>query len=337
MNGWKLPETKDILNVNSQVLEFILVQRALPMQERLENGLVVRVTGGEVWVRIGRETVACSQRGRSRIRESALAVVAGDQVTVLRESAGVGSLEEVLPRTSWLSRYVDRGGADRVVVANIERLFVVVATADPPLRFGFLDRVLAAAEWGHIRPCIVINKMDLAEPGQLDQIRIAYAPSLYELIPTCATTGRGLAELTGRIRDGVYAFVGESGVGKSSLLNRLDPELDLVVDDVAEKTGRGRHTTTNSQLFPFRDGFLADTPGMQTFSFPGTDEYELYRCFPDIRHIEGPCRFDPCTHSHEPGCVVKEAVAQERIPQSRYQSYLDILAGIRERAKKKQW
>ena len=306
------------------------------MQERLENGLVVRVTGGEVWVRVGTETVPCSLRGRFRVKES-LPVVAGDQVTVLREPAGGASLEEVLPRTSWLSRYVERGATERVVVANIERLFVVVATAEPPLRFGFLDRVLASAEWGHIRPCIVINKMDLAEPRQLDEIREAYAPSLYELIATCAITGRGIAELTERIGTGVYAFVGESGVGKSSLVNRLDPELDLVVDDVAEKTGRGRHTTTNSQLFPFRNGFLADTPGMQTFSFPGTDEYDLYRCFPDIRHIEGPCRFDPCTHSHEPGCMVKAAVEDERIPQSRYQSYLDILAGIRERAKKKQW
>src|SRR5690348_4196873 len=131
------------------------------MQERLENGLVVRVTGGEVWVRVGSETVACSQRGRSRVRESALAVVAGDRVTVLRESAAVGSLEEVLPRTSWLSRYIERGSTERVVVANIDRLFVVVAAVDPPLHAGFLDRVLASAEWGHIRACIVFNKMDL--------------------------------------------------------------------------------------------------------------------------------------------------------------------------------
>jgi ribosome biogenesis GTPase len=307
------------------------------MQERLENGLVVRVTGGEVWVRIGSETVACSQRGRSRVRESALAVVAGDRVTVLRESPVVGSLEEVLPRTSWLSRYIERGASERVVAANIDRLFVVVAAADPPLRTGFLDRVLASAEWGHIRPVIVFNKMDLAEPGQFDELRSTYAPSLYELIETCAEDGRGMRELGERIGDGVYAFVGESGVGKSSLLNRLDPELDLVVDELSERTGRGRHTTTNAQLFRFRDGFLVDTPGMQTFGFPGTDEYDLIRCFPDLRHIEGPCRFDPCSHSHEPGCAVKAAVEDGRIPRARYQSYLDILAGIRERAKKKQW
>src|SRR5712675_1637861 len=126
MNGWKLPETRDILNAKSTVSFVHPSPTRLPMQEPLENGLVVRVTGGEVWVRIGRETVACSLRGRFRVKQSALAVVAGDRVTVLRESAGVGSLEEVLPRTSWLSRYIERGARERVVVANVERLFVVV-------------------------------------------------------------------------------------------------------------------------------------------------------------------------------------------------------------------
>ena len=307
------------------------------MQVPLENGLVVRVTGGEVWVRVGTQTLACSQRGRFRVQDSALAVVAGDRVSIMRDQTGGASLEAVQPRTSWLSRYIERDGSERVVVANIDRLFVVVAAVDPPLRAGFLDRVLASAEYGHVKPCIVFNKMDLAEPGQFDELRATYAPSLYELVETSATTGRGIDRIARQISHGVYAFVGESGVGKSSLLNRLDPELDLVVDDVAEKTGRGRHTTTNSQLFPFREGFLADTPGMQTFSFPGTDEYGLVKCFPDIRHIEATCKYNPCTHSHEPDCAVKAAVETGRIPLSRHQSYLDILAGIRERAKKKQW
>jgi len=307
------------------------------MQERLENGLVVRVTGGEVWVRVRTVTLATSLRGRFRVKESAMAVVAGDRVLVRREPAGGASVEEVLPRSSWLSRYVERAATERVVVANIERLFVVVAADEPPLRTAFLDRVLASAEWGHIPSCIVFNKMDLAEPGQLDALRATYAPSHYEVLATCAISGSGIDTLTARIGAGVYAFVGESGVGKSSLLNRLDPDLDLVVDDVADRTGRGRHTTTNAQLFPFRDGFLADTPGMQTFGFPGTDENALVHCFPDIEQVEGSCRYDPCTHSHEPGCAVKSAVEAGQVPRSRYQSYLDILAGVRERARKKQW
>ncbi|HEX6790684.1 MAG TPA: ribosome small subunit-dependent GTPase A [Candidatus Krumholzibacteria bacterium] len=307
------------------------------MQERLENGLVVRVTGGEVWVRVGTATVACSQRGRFRVKDRAIPVVAGDRVTVLRDTPDTASLEGALPRTSWLSRYVERGDTERVVVANVDRLFVVVAATDPPVRPGFLDRVLASAEYGHVKPCIVFNKMDLATPDQFEELRATYAPSLYELVATCAVTGKGIDRVARQLGNGVYAFVGESGVGKSSLLNRLDPDLDLVVDDVAEKTGRGRHTTTNAQLFPFREGFLADTPGMQMFSFPGTDENTVVGCFPDIAHIEPTCRYNPCTHSHEPGCAIKAAVEAGRIPASRYQSYLDILTGIRERAKNKQW
>lgn len=307
------------------------------MQERLDNGLVVRVTGGEVRVRVGSETLPCSQRGRFRVKEGAVSVVAGDRVWVRRDTDGGGALEGVQPRKSWLSRYVERDHAERVVVANIDRLFVVAAAADPPLKTGFLDRVLAAAEFGHIAPCIVFNKMDLAGRGQVAALRKAYQPSGYDLVETCAVTGRGVDEVAGRLGDGVYAFVGESGVGKSSLLNWLDPDLDLVVDDVAEKTGRGRHTTTNSQLFPFRSGFLADTPGMQTFTFPGTDEHSVAACFPEIAQVDEECRYHPCTHSHEPACAVKAAVEAGRISASRYQSYLDIMAGVRERAKKKQW
>jgi len=306
------------------------------MQERLENGLVIRVTGGEVWVRVGTETLACSLRGRFRVKESAVPVVAGDRASVLRE-VGSTAIEAVQPRSSWLSRYVERDASERVVVANIDRLFVVTAAADPPPRTGFLDRVLASAEWGHIASSVVVNKVDLARPGQIESLRETYAPAGYEVLETCATTGRGVDDLAGRLTGGVYAFVGESGVGKSSLLNRLDPELDIVVNEVAERTGRGRHTTTNSQLFPFRGGYLADTPGMQTFSFPGTDEYDLTSCFPEILHIDTDCRFMPCTHSHEPGCAVKADVAAGKIPASRYQSYLDILSAMRERAKRKSW
>jgi ribosome biogenesis GTPase len=311
------------------------------MQERLENGLVVRVTGGEVWVRVGRATVACSLRGRLRIRPDSPPVVAGDRVTILREGKEAASLEAVLPRSSWLSRYVERGAAERVVVANVDRLFAVVSVAEPPLRTAFLDRVLAAAEWGHVTPCIVLNKIDLArtpeQHAQVDGFHACYAPSGYEVVATCAVTGRGMDALEQRVGQGVYAFVGESGVGKTSLVNRLDPELDLRVQSIGERTGRGRHTTSNSQLFPFRHGFLADTPGMQTFGFPGVDPGALAACFPDLARVPDPCRFQPCTHSHEPGCGVKAAVEAGRVPPSRYQSYLDILDGIRQRVKKKSW
>jgi len=126
-------------------------------------------------------------------------------------------------------------------------------------------------------------------------------------------------------------------VGKSSLITRLDPNLEQVTQEVVERTGRGRHTTTSSQLFPFRGGFLADTPGMQTFGFPGRDETELAACFPEITRIDTRCRFEPCTHSHEPGCAVKAAVEAGAIASSRYQSYLAIIEEIRTHTKEQSW
>jgi ribosome biogenesis GTPase len=307
------------------------------MQERLENGLVVRVTGGEVRVRVGGLTIPCSLRGRLRARGETPQVVAGDRVKVRLDATGGASLEEMLPRASWLSRYVERGGGERIVVAHVERLFAVVSLVEPPLRTGFLDRVLASAEWGHIAPCIILNKVDLAKSRgmdvQLDAFLHCYQSAGYEILMTCAVSGQGLAAVEARIEDGVYAFAGESGVGKTSLVNRLDPTLDLRVQEIGERTGRGRHTTTNSQLFPFRGGYLADTPGMQTFSFPGEDVDGLAACFPEFARARDGCRFHPCTHSHEPGCGVKDAVERGEVPASRHRSYLDILDGVRSRAK----
>jgi ribosome biogenesis GTPase / thiamine phosphate phosphatase len=312
------------------------------MQETPVSGLVIRVTGGEVRVRVGSEMVACSLRGRFRVKQADIQLVAGDRVAILREAiagvaTGVATIESVEPRVSWLSRYVEREGKARAVVANIDRLFVVTALADPPPRLAFLDRVLASAEWGNVPACVVFNKSDLAKCDDLGRFRAMYEACGYDVVATSATRGRGLDTLEPLISDGIYAFVGESGVGKTSLVNRLDPSLDLSVQEVGERTGRGRHTTSYSQLFPFRGGYMADTPGMQTFSFPGNDAGELAACFSDMAAVDAPCRFNPCTHTHEPGCAVKAARDAGAIAPSRYESFLAILAEITERAKRKRW
>ncbi|HEU4929257.1 MAG TPA: ribosome small subunit-dependent GTPase A [Candidatus Krumholzibacteria bacterium] len=308
------------------------------MQDRLENGLVIRVTGGDVWVLVGSEVVACSLRGRLRVKKDALQVVAGDRVVARRDPGGSGvTLENVLPRASHLSRWVERGGVARAIVANVERLFVVASLAEPPLRPVFVDRMLAAGEWGRAPLALVLNKSDLAPADDIESWAAVYRACDYPVYPTCARTGQGLDALQTLLGKGVYAFVGESGVGKSSLLNRLDPAAEHITREVAERTGRGRHTTSSSELFPFRDGFLADTPGMQTFGFPGRDERELAACFPDIAAHEGDCRFDPCTHSHEPGCAIKAAVEAGTLAVSRHRSYLAILEEIRTHAKEQPW
>ena len=307
------------------------------MQDLVENGLVIRVTGGDVWVRMGGAVVACSLRGRFRVKEKSLQVVAGDRVAVRREPSGSVALEKVLPRDSWLSRLSERGRGSRLIVANVERLFVVASLGEPPPHPEFLNRVLAAAEWGHAPAVVVLNKIDMGAKSAAAAFRRDYELAGYDVVETSAVTGRGVDALAALVGHGVYAFIGESGVGKSSLLNRLDPELDLDVREVGERTGRGRHTTAYSQLFPFREGYLADTPGMQTFRFPGDDPQGVAECFPEIARVETRCRFDTCSHTHEPGCAVKAAVDAGAIGASRFASYVEIVRDLRERAANKQW
>jgi ribosome biogenesis GTPase len=219
-------------------------------------------------------------------------------------------------------------------VANIDVLFVVESIRSPKLNFRFLDQVLVSAENGHIDVRICINKIDLVEDRkEIEDVSSLYTPLGYPVSATSAVTEEGVDAVENLIKGGIYAFVGRSGVGKSSILNRIEPDLNLRVGRVMEKSGRGRHTTTFSQLFPLKGGYVADTPGMQTFGYPGTSKEELSDCFPEIRSRGDGCRFRPCTHSHEPGCEIKAALDADAIASSRYQSYLSMLAEVETREK----
>jgi ribosome biogenesis GTPase len=305
------------------------------MDSQQQQGLVVRVTGHEVWVDIDGQVVPCLQRGKMRRRKGA-PIAAGDHVTIHlpERQGGQGTIEAIAPRESWLSRYVQRERGERIIVANVATLFVVASLRSPAVHFSFVDRVLVSGERGNVHAHIVLNKVDLLDEGDADEFVAIYEGCGYPVSRTSAQSGDGVDELTSLLGRDVYAFAGASGVGKSSLLNRIDPGLDIETRGV-QKTGRGRHTTTNSQLYPFRDGYLADTPGVQTFGFAGDDPNELPSCFPEMRPYDGECRFQPCTHSHEPGCAVKEAVEEGSVARSRYDSYLQILAEIDERGSRR--
>lgn len=306
------------------------------MQETLKKGRVVRVTGQELWVDIDGRRVICVMRGRLRVKE-VRRVVAGDIVQVsIPANDTMATIEGVEPRQSWLSRYVERESRERVIVANIDVLFVVAAAASPDLHPSFVDRVLVSAEWGQVRAVVVVNKMDLADRTEVDAFTALYASCGYPVVLTSAQDGIGVEDLVSHIPDGVVAFVGESGVGKSTLLMRIDPNLDLKVREIGERTGRGRHTTSNSQLFSFGGGFLADTPGVQTFGFPGTDEIALGDCFPEFAAHVDACRFNPCSHSHEPNCGIKDAIDAGLIGASRHESYLSILSEIQARESRRE-
>jgi ribosome biogenesis GTPase len=307
------------------------------MERNRVEGFVVRVTGHEIWVNVDGGLIPTLLRGRFRQKSKSIHVVAGDEVEVAPPKAvgAQGTIEGLLPRRTWLSRWAGgRDATERVIVANIDKLFVIVSLRAPKLNPGFLDRVLVSAERGHNDITVCLNKIDmLKQEDEIAGFLQIYASVGYPVIQTSAETGEGIDRIEALLVGGTYAFVGQSGVGKSSLLNQIDDTLNLKVRRVAGKTGRGRHTTTYSQLYPLKGGHVADTPGMQTFGYPGTDPTDLARCFPEFRKYLGSCRFQPCTHSHEPGCEVKAAHEGGVIHASRYKSYLDMLADVERREK----
>jgi len=210
------------------------------------------------------------------------------------------------------------------MAANLDQLAIVVAVTRPELDLHMLDRLLAVAELNDLDPFIVCNKTDLADsrPSDLD----LYGTIGYEVLATSVKQNLGMAALLARLSGRTTVLAGASGVGKSSLLNALMPGLDLRVGDVGEKKGRGRHTTTSARLIPLDDEtYIADTPGIQHFVPTGVGVDALGHAFPELRPLEGECRFADCRHRSEPGCAVLGALASGQIDKRRYETYLAIL------------
>lgn len=259
-------------------------------------------------------------RARRHIARDTLAV--GDRVRVDMGPKGHGVILEVLPRTTRFSRAGFRGH-EHTVVCNLDLIAIVFACAHPNPDLWKLDRFLVAAEAEGLRPVIVANKADLAPPDSF----VEYAGLDYETIVTSARTGIGIACLLDVLAGRISAFVGPSGVGKSSLLNALEPGLELRTADVGHVTHKGRHTTTSAQLIALRHGgWVADTPGLRQFDLLNLAPEEIADCFPEFRRVVERCRFDDCIHVAEPGCAIKAALDRDEISRRRYESYLALLA-----------
>lgn len=276
----------------------------------------------------------CTMRGRLRQgrRETVTAVVIGDRV---RFTPGDGtsrqaSIESVEPRFNQISRPQPSGGSRRleqVMVANLDRLWVVVSLAQPPLNLRFVDRIAAAAALQNIAVGLVLNKIDLEDARDPRPIVALYESLGFPVRCCSAAAGLGLDELAADLRGQVQAFVGLSGVGKSSLLSAIQPGLELRVQSVGERHGHGRHTTTASRLYWLPDvgGWVADTPGMREFGLWGVFQNQLGDGFVEIADRAGDCRFRDCLHRHEPDCAIRAAVASGEMDAGRYESYLALL------------
>jgi ribosome biogenesis GTPase len=253
-------------------------------------------------------------------------VVAGDVVWFRPEGECEGIIERVEPRRGVLSRA--SRGRQHVLVSNVDQVIIVTSAAEPRLKPNLIDRFLVSAEKAGIRPVICINKIDLVNPADLLPLVGVYSQLGYEVLLASATAGFGVDRLRHRLAGKESVIAGQSGVGKSSLLNAVEPELDLRVQEVSVETEKGRHTTTTAELIPLSiGGYVVDTPGIRQFQLWDVISEEVAGFFRDLRPYVSRCRFPDCTHTHEDDCAVKDAVADGWIDTRRYESYVQIRAG----------
>lgn len=251
-------------------------------------------------------------------------VVAGDRVQFRAASPQDGMIEKIDPRRGVISR--TSRGRQHVIVANVDYLMIIASAAQPTLKPGLIDRFLLTAEQCDVQPVIVINKVDQIDPVEVQQLIGAYATLGYRTIMTSATTGLNVDYLRALLEGKQTALAGQSGVGKSSLLNAVEPGLGLAVAEVSRDNEKGRHTTTAAKLIPLaRGGAVFDTPGIRQFQLWGISGNEVGGLMPDLRPYVSQCRYPNCLHLSEDDCAVKNAVADGRIDARRYDSYCHLL------------
>ena len=277
------------------------------------RGQILKALSGFYYVlpESGGALLAC--RGRGKLRHEKVSPLVGDFVCITQLDEKSGRLDEVLPR---------RNEFHRPAVANIDQLVMIAAGAIPVTDPFLIDRVFAFAEHRGAQPVLVLNKWDLAQTGMLLQ---CYRWAGYPVFPVSAKTGEGLEELYACLAGKVSAFTGNSGVGKSSILNRLSPEANIAVSEVSDKLGRGRHTTRHVELHELPNGaIVADTPGFSSIDVLDIPKQELAAAFRDFRPYLDQCYYNDCAHGKEQGCAVLAALDEGKIAKSRHDSFLRL-------------
>lgn len=263
---------------------------------------------------------------RTMSRDARNAVVAGDIVLVTPDSPATAVIERVQPRRGTLSR-VSRG-SEHIIVANVDQAVIVASAAQPDLKPGLIDRFLCSALKGNVSPLICINKVDLVPRASLQPVAGRYAKLGCPVVLTDTLTGQGVEELRQLLQGRESVFTGQSGVGKSSLLNAVQPGLGRLVGRTSEDSGKGRHTTRVTELIPLsQGGWVVDTPGIRQLDLWDVAPGEVEGCFIEFRPIVSRCRFPDCTHTHEAGCGVHWGVERGLISRERFASYQRIHAG----------
>jgi ribosome biogenesis GTPase len=295
------------------------------------RGLVIRSQSGFYTVETEMGNFSCHLRGRlKRGKHLGDLVAVGDWVEISPQASGAGMIEAVEPRQHLLSRMAPtpQGEYQQIIIANPDQTVFIFACARPEPHLGMLDRLLVMAEKQGIPALVVANKVDLVDTAQAQALFSRYEHLGYPLIYTSAKSGLGIPELAAKLRGKLSVFAGPSGVGKSSLLNSIQPGLGLAIRSVSKATEKGKHTTVVRQLIPLKGGgYVADTPGLKALALWDIRPEELDGYFPELRGLVAGCQFSDCTHVHEPGCAVLAALARGEVHPERYASYVRMRLG----------
>ena len=303
------------------------------MANKLEGRVIKAISGFYTVAVDGREPVVAQIAGRLKQEwHSSTLVAAGDWVTVSVNEDGTGTVEAVAPRKSVLSRSRPAPASrklaadqEQVLVANLDQVIFVFAVKNPTSNLRKLDRFLVVAEMNELPAIICLNKIDLDKKGKVQEQFQMYADIGFPVLHTSVVTGEGIPTLKELLHDKISVLAGSSGVGKSSLLNAIQPGLGLKVSQVSQATGKGTHTTRHAELFPLDEGgYVADTPGIRGLALFDLEPTELDAYFREIAPLVEQCQFSDCSHRHEPGCAVMAAVEDGRIHPHRYDSYLRL-------------
>ena len=277
------------------------------------------------------ETVDCRIRGKLRLCgvRTTNPVAVGDVVDYEIGEDGQGMITAIHPRTNYIIRRASNLSKEsHILAANIDRAALVTTLFNPEVKFEFLDRFLVTCEAYRIPATIILNKTDLDReyPEQVAEFRHIYKLAGYDVLEVSALTGENIDRLADLLRDRTTLFSGNSGVGKSTLIRALDPGADVKISEISDYHNKGRHTTTYARMYPLPGGgYIIDTPGIKGFGLIDIDPGELHRYFPEMMKYSPECQYYNCTHTHEPGCAVLQAVEAGKIAESRYVSYLKTL------------
>ena len=298
-----------------------------------EKGIVVATRGRHFLVRAENgDRLLCEVRKKVKFEAEGITPVAvGDDVLITRSGDDSGAIEKVFERRTSFTKPIVGVKVERpqVLAANFDRLAAMASVKSPALKTGLIDRFLISARAGGLDSVVIINKIDLGAPDELDGILDAYRKVTECVLVTSALQGTGVPALTECLADHRTLLVGHSGVGKTTLLNALIPGLELETREISAYSGRGKHTTSTIELFEIPSGgYVADSPGLKVLGLWDVERSDLAYYYPEFAAFEHDCRFQPCAHLHEPDCAVKAAVQQGHIARFRYENYASIAASL---------